>query len=106
MIQRKAWTPYWVSSSVAYRDERMRDEALIEIKSLTGYFRAKKRCTHPASIQTELVSHQEHILDSSSQALNGHGYLIGLPFLIRIVIEIFQIEAGDDNGRSPQDALV
>ena len=66
----------------------------------------EERSAHPATVETNRVGREQHILYAGSQTLNCHHFFGALPILIGIAIEIFQIQAGKYDGRSGTDSLV
>src|SRR5215467_4928729 len=104
-IQRQPFTSLRVGGGITKRDKCMGDEPRIELERLADDFRAEERSTHPAGVEAQVKGHEQHILYGSAEALNSHCCLISLAFLVGIAVQVFQIETGNDNGGSIQDAL-
>ena len=95
----------WVSGRVAQRDERLGNESFIQVERFADHLWAEEWRAHPTAIQAQVEGHQQQILDGSANALDGHSCLIGLPPLIGIAIQVFQEEAGNNDGRRVEYAL-
>src|SRR5690348_3051777 len=84
----------------------MRDKGGWKVERLDHHLGAEERGAHPARIETQAVRAEQHVLNGSSQALDGHRHF-GLPALwVRIDLQVFQIETGDYQHRAIDDTLV
>ena len=84
---------------IAYGNEGLWNQPRIQIKCRARNVGTKKRSAHPPCIQTQIISSQEHILNSGANTLDCHGCLIRLPLFIWIAIKVFQIKARHDECR-------
>src|SRR5579859_4080968 len=95
-----------VAGGVANGDERVREERRIEVQRGANGGGGEERGAHPAGIQAERIGGEEHILNGGAQALDRHDFFGALAAGIGIAVEIFEIEAGEDERGGGADALV
>src|SRR5579859_2558450 len=83
----------------------MRDQLLIQRECITYNFWAEKGSTHPTCVESQVIGHQQHILNGCAQALDRHRGLVGLSFGIWITVHVLKIETGNNEGGSAENTL-
>ncbi len=71
----------------------MRHEIFIQTQRLNHFFRAEEGRAHPAGIQSKLVGGEQGILGRGPERLNGHRGLVLLADGVRILVQVFEIQA-------------
>src|SRR5688500_16328277 len=67
-IKRKLLATLRVGRGIAERDQRVRNQAPVEVERLDDNIGAKQRRAHPAGVQAELVRFEQQILYRRAQA--------------------------------------